>query len=149
MTSHDEHFGPSPDERLPRSYDEASLAGVERVDVVISPCVNQNLSAFPLVLGNDNIARLCARLRPHVLVPLTNAEFEAEGAHSFCGTSTAPYSIRENHPVQVKLGFPNSLYSGGLLMHFFVANVTTGPASSSAKFLSMQRARFLHQVQPH
>ncbi|KAK9826181.1 hypothetical protein WJX81_004928 [Elliptochloris bilobata] len=60
-------------------YDEGSLAGIERVDIVISPCVNQNLSAFPLVLGNDNIERLCRRLRPRVLVPLTNAEFESEG----------------------------------------------------------------------
>ena len=82
--------------RSPRSYDEASLAGVERVDVVISPCVNQNLSAFPLVLGNDNIARLCARLRPRVLVPLTNAEFEAEGAHCFCGISVAHYESRDS-----------------------------------------------------
>ena len=65
-----------------RSYDEASLAGVERVDVVVSPCVNQNLSGFPLVLGNDNIERLCRRLRPRVLLPLTNAEFESEGALS-------------------------------------------------------------------
>lgn len=49
---------------------------------MISPCVNQNLSAFPLVLGNDNIEKLCRRLRPRVLVPLTNAEFESEGALS-------------------------------------------------------------------
>ena len=82
--------------RSPRSYDEASLAGVERVDVVISPCINQNLSAFPLVLGNDNIARLCARLRPRVLVPLTNAEFEAEGACSICASSTARYGSRDS-----------------------------------------------------
>lgn len=55
---------------------------MDAVDVVVSPCVNQNLSGFPLVLGNDNIERLCRRLRPAVLVPLTNAEFESEGALS-------------------------------------------------------------------
>ena len=125
---------------LPRSYDEASLAGVERVDVVISPCVNQNLSAFPLVLGNDNIARLCGRLRPRVLVPLTNAEFEAEGARAFCAFPTAPCGCRfcwgvPMHPV---------LAVSSCSLH--MANFHAGPASSFVRPFIKRRALFLHRV---
>ncbi|KAK9918517.1 hypothetical protein WJX75_004661 [Coccomyxa subellipsoidea] len=60
-------------------YDESSLAGVDSADIVITPCVNQELLNYPLVMGKDNVVGLLKRLRPSVLLPLVNAEFDSKG----------------------------------------------------------------------
>lgn len=65
-------------------YDAKSVAAVGAVDVVIS-CVKtqglgkQGVGSYPLVMGADNTIPLVKQLRPSVLIPLFNAEFETSG----------------------------------------------------------------------
>ncbi|CAL8463808.1 g3342 [Coccomyxa elongata] len=60
-------------------YEESSLAGIDSADIIITPCVNQELLSYPLVMGKQNVVGLLKRLRPSVLLPLVNAEFDSEG----------------------------------------------------------------------
>lgn len=58
---------------------EAALASVGTVDVMVTPAASQRLAGYPLVMGDENAVRTAAALDPAVVVPLTNADFNASG----------------------------------------------------------------------
>lgn len=61
-------------------YDEASVAAVGKVDVVVSPPTSQVLAGlYPLVKGSTDNVRLVQLLQPSALIALFNAEFDATG----------------------------------------------------------------------
>lgn len=53
------------------------------VDIVVTPVVNQELIAYPLVCGDDNAVRLLQQIKPSVVVPFMNAEMQASGPLSW------------------------------------------------------------------
>jgi L-ascorbate metabolism protein UlaG (beta-lactamase superfamily) len=60
-------------------YVASSVAEVGTVDVVVSPPSTQSLLGYQLVKGATDNIPLLKMLRPKVVVPLMNAEFDATG----------------------------------------------------------------------
>lgn len=60
-------------------YNPASVAKVGQVDVVVSPPCTQSLLGYDLVKGTSENIPLLKMLKPKVVVPLMNAEFEGSG----------------------------------------------------------------------
>jgi L-ascorbate metabolism protein UlaG (beta-lactamase superfamily) len=60
-------------------YVASSVAQVGMVDVVVSPPSTQSLLGYQLVKGATDNIPLLKMLRPKVVVPLNNAEFDATG----------------------------------------------------------------------
>lgn len=69
-------------------YVAASVAAVGAVDVVVSPPSTQSLLGYRLVKGATDNVPLLRMLRPAVVVPLMNAEFDASGALNALLTET-------------------------------------------------------------
>ena len=55
------------------------LASIGSVDVVVTPAVSQRLAGYPLVMGNENAVSTIKSLDASVVIPLSNAEFDASG----------------------------------------------------------------------
>jgi L-ascorbate metabolism protein UlaG (beta-lactamase superfamily) len=60
-------------------YVASSVAEVGTVDVVVSPPSTQSLLGYQLVKGATDNVPLLKMLRPKVIIPLMNAEFDATG----------------------------------------------------------------------
>ena len=60
-------------------YVSESVAEVSPVDIVVSPPCTQSLLGYQLVKGASENISLLKMLRPKVVVPLMNAEFDATG----------------------------------------------------------------------
>lgn len=60
-------------------YIASSVAAVGTVDVVVSPPSTQSLLGYQLVKGATDNTSLLKLLKPKVLIPLMNAEFDATG----------------------------------------------------------------------
>uniref|UniRef100_A0A7R9VFK0 Metallo-beta-lactamase domain-containing protein n=1 Tax=Chlamydomonas euryale TaxID=1486919 RepID=A0A7R9VFK0_9CHLO len=66
-------------------FTDASIAKLGSVDVVVTPVESTILGSreagvgYPVVMGDINLMRLLKQLRPKVLVPLLNAQIDAEG----------------------------------------------------------------------
>lgn len=75
-------------------YVASSVAEVGTVDVVVSPPSTQSLLGYQLVKGATANVPLLKMLRPKVLVPLMNAEFDAQGPlHSLLSESGGPEAL--------------------------------------------------------
>lgn len=61
----------------------AAQAAPGDVDIVVTPVVNQELAAYPLVCGDSNALDLIQQMRPSVVVPFMNAETQASGPLSW------------------------------------------------------------------
>jgi len=76
-------------------YVPSSVAEVGSVDVVVSPPSTQSLLGYELVKGATANVPLLRMLRPKVIVPLINAEFDAEGPlHDLLRESGGPAELR-------------------------------------------------------
>jgi len=60
-------------------YNPTSVASVGTVDVVVSPPCTQSLLGYDLVKGTSETIPLLKMLKPKVVIPLMNAEFDASG----------------------------------------------------------------------
>lgn len=60
-------------------YVEDSIKDVDSVDVVVMPPCTQSLLGYDLVKGATEMVPLLKRLKPKVVIPLMNAEFNASG----------------------------------------------------------------------
>ena len=60
-------------------YVEETLQSINSVDVVVMPPSTQSLLGYDLVKGATAMVPLLKRLKPRVVIPLLNAEFNASG----------------------------------------------------------------------